>query len=124
ASLDKASRRNQAEVVAALLSSLSPQDRFQFAGCDVECIWTTEGPQVADKKNIAAAGVFLAKRRSLGWTDLDKAFGEVLQRATPGTHVIYVGDGIVTNVGADGVGFTQRVAQAATRKGVTCHTIA
>jgi hypothetical protein len=34
----------------------------------------------------------------LGWTDLDQAFAAVCGRvrATPGTQVIYIGDGVIT----------------------------
>ncbi len=124
ASMDKASRRNQAELIAALLGSLSPKDRFQLAACDVECTWASKESQPADEKNVAAARTFLDKRRSLGWTNLDQAFNEAIPRATPGTQIVYVGDGVVTRVGTTGLEFTQRAAAAAAGKDVSCHAIA
>ena len=39
---------------------------------------------------------FLAKRVSLGWTDLDKTFASVIARCEPSTRVVYVGDGTPT----------------------------
>ena len=38
---------------------------------------------------------------SLGWTNLDNAFASALKQSGPQTHVIYVGDGIVTNGDAE-----------------------
>src|SRR5439155_16534586 len=46
---------------------------------------------------------------SLGWTNLDIAFAEALRQCGPRTHVIYVGDGIVTAGDADPVAFTKRL---------------
>jgi Tfp pilus assembly protein PilF len=124
ASIDARSRKAQAEVLATLLASLTPKDTFQLAACDVDCIWTAEAPQAAEEKPIAAAHEFLAKRRSLGWTDLDKAFAAAIERAKSGTQIVYLGDGIVTSGDADGVAFSQRLTRLAGGKGVTLHAIA
>ena len=63
----------------------------------------------ADAKNIDAARQFLAKRVSLGWTDLDKAFAVGLRQGGPKTRIIYVGDGIPTTGDADPVAFAKRL---------------
>src|SRR5262249_46369510 len=46
---------------------------------------------------------------SLGWTNLDTAFAAALKQCGPKTHVIYVGDGIVTTGDADPVAFAKRL---------------
>ena len=67
-------------------------------------------PLQADDKNVTAARDFLAKRSSLGWTDLDTAFAAALEKCgARTTQVIYVGDGIVTTGDADPIAFTKRL---------------
>ncbi|MCE9526047.1 MAG: hypothetical protein K8R36_08335, partial [Planctomycetales bacterium] len=124
ASMDRASRKTQDEVLGALLGTLGPKDSFQLAVCDVDCIWASDKPQVADGKTIEAARNFLAKRRSMGWTDLDKAFAEALKRADGKTHVVYLGDGVVTTGDADGQAFAKRLVKMAEGKPATFHSIA
>ncbi len=109
ASMDAGQRAQQADVIAALLGSLTPKDTVNLAGCDVECDWVFEKPAAADAKNAAAIRQFLAQRTSLGWTDLDRAFASVLAQCGPETHVVYVGDGTVTTRDADPVAFGQRL---------------
>ncbi|MBC7854618.1 MAG: hypothetical protein IAF94_14395, partial [Pirellulaceae bacterium] len=116
ASMDRSSRKVQDEVLGALLGSLGPKDSFQLAACDVDCVWTAEKPQSAETKNIEAARTFLAKRRSMGWTDLDKAFAEALKRADGKTQFVYLGDGVVTTGDADGVAFSKRLLKMAEGK--------
>lgn len=123
ASLDRAARNTQAEFIAALLGSLSPKDTFNLAGCDVDCAWAFSQGVAADPKNIAAARAFLAKRRSLGWTDLDTTLAAALKRCKPGTQVVYVGDGIITTGDADPVGFAQRLRRLYSGAG-TFHAVA
>ena len=94
ASIDAGQRANQATFIGALLASLSPKDTFNLATCDMTCDWAFAQPLPADARNVSAARDFLAKRTSLGWTDLDVAFASALKRSSPNTHVIYVGDGI------------------------------
>jgi Vault protein inter-alpha-trypsin domain/von Willebrand factor type A domain len=135
ASMDRSSRKTQDEVLGALLGSLGPKDSFQLAACDVDCVWTADKPQPAEPKNIEAARTFLAKRRSMGWTDLDKAFAEAFQKCDGKTQVVYLGDGVVTTGDADGVAFSKRLLKLAEGKdphpgplpkgeGVTFHSIA
>ena len=122
-SMDRSLREVQDQFVAALLGSLGSKDTFRLAACDVECNWSSQERQVADQKNIAAARDFLAARRSLGWTDLDAAFKEVIEKAGPNTHVIYIGDGIVTTGNAEPADFANRLKQMYTGKG-TFHAVA
>jgi tetratricopeptide (TPR) repeat protein len=96
ASMDAASRKLQAEVVAAILSALGPKDHVNLATCDVDCDWAFAKPAPADEQNVERLRQFLAARVSLGWTNLDRALASALKQAGPRTQVIYIGDGIVT----------------------------
>jgi tetratricopeptide (TPR) repeat protein len=95
ASMDVASRKLQAEVVAAILSALGPKDRVNLATCDVDCDWAFARPAPADEQNVERLRQFLAARVSLGWTNLDRALASALKQAGPKTQVVYIGDGIV-----------------------------
>ena len=95
-SIDADGRRAQADFLAAVLQSLTAEDRFNLATCDVDCQWAFEGPRAASPENLQIALDVLAARGSLGWTDLDAAFRAAAKQADDTTHVIYVGDGIVT----------------------------
>ena len=109
ASIDPGQRATQATFIGALLASLSPQDGFNLATCDVTCDWAFARPVKADAANVGAARDFLAHRSSLGWTDLDVAVGAALKQSRVKTHVIYVGDGIVTTGDADPIAFAKRL---------------
>jgi hypothetical protein len=142
ASLGAAERRVQGELVAALLGSLAPEDKFNLAVCDVDCTWLFEVPQSAAAEPIAAARQQLAQRRSLGWTNLDRMAESLAGRIGQGTQVIYLGDGIVTAASRghlaprdaiplaeradhmDGPAFVQRLQQQVGGKGATFHAIA
>lgn len=124
ASMDRHQRQRQDAVLAALLGSLTARDSFNVAACDVTCDWLYERPIPADAQHAVEARDKLAKRPSLGWTDLDKAFATALAAAGPGTHVVYVGDGVVTARDADPVAFVKRLKQMAEGKAVTCHAVA
>ncbi|MDZ7620557.1 MAG: VIT and VWA domain-containing protein, partial [Patescibacteria group bacterium] len=125
ASLDAASRRAQAELVAALLGSLGPRDRFNLAGFDVACDWAFDGPVPADEKNRAAASEFLDSRVSLGWTDLDRAIDSALKQCGPKTHVVYIGDGIPVTAATDPVAAAGRLRRLyeASGGGATFHAV-
>ena len=124
ASMDAASRKTQAEVLAALLGSLSPKDTFNVAMCDVDCTWVFDEPQQAEEKSIASAREKLATRRSLGWTNLDRAFASVAEKVKQGTQVVYLGDGVVTTGDMDGPAFVQRLTRLVGGKGATLHAVA
>lgn len=112
ASMDSDSRKKQGELVAAILSSLGPKDKFNLAVCDVDCHWLFEDTveaSVVNGKAITKARRWLSDRTSLGWTDLDKAFASIAERAKSGSHVIYIGDGIVTSGDADPQAFASRI---------------
>ncbi|MBN1908767.1 MAG: VWA domain-containing protein, partial [Pirellulales bacterium] len=125
-SMDPQSRVRQAELVAALLGSLSPRDRVNLATCDVECRWAFETAQPVDDKTVAAARDFLDKRGSLGWTDLDRAFSSAMKQAEQvkgNVQLIYLGDGIVTGKDSDPVRFADRLKKLAQGKKVTGHAV-
>ena len=161
ASMDSEKRKQQAEFVATVLSSLGADDRFQLAACDVGVEWFTSplasalrgeglgvrglsGKQTPDDKakaaektphpnplpaepgrgdkaeeigiaptaeNVAAAKDFLAKRVSLGWTNLDRAFAEVIKKSAADAQVIYIGDGIVSAGDTDPARFVARLGR-------------
>ena len=124
ASMDKSSRARQAEVIAALLGSLAPKDKFNLAVCDVDCIWALEKSTEATAEPIAKARDLLEKRRSLGWTNLQRGWESALQKAGDGTHIIYIGDGVITRGTADSAGNLQAIKSAAVGKNVIGHAIA
>jgi len=109
ASMDADQRTAQLAFVSALLASLTPRDTVNLASCDVDCDWVFEKAVPADARNVAAVRQSLARRTSLGWTDLDRAFASALAQCEPDTQVVYVGDGIITTGDADAVAFTKRL---------------
>jgi Flp pilus assembly protein TadD len=117
ASLDAGSRAAQAELIGALLGSLTPADTINLACTDVECDWAFEKPLPAEAKNVEAARKFLADRVSLGWTDLDKAFASAISRCGPKTRVVYIGDGTPTTGDADPTAFAIRLRRMYEKKG-------
>ena len=131
-SMDASSRKNQEQFVASLLSSLTPDDRFNLATCDVGCEWAFRSSQPANDENTAAGRDFLTQRVSLGWTDLDRAFASALERcdqegqtsSSPGpTHVIYVGDGVVNTINAAPMAFSKRLRMLCEGKDVAFHAV-
>ncbi|MHC4400407.1 MAG: VIT domain-containing protein [Planctomycetota bacterium] len=123
ASIDADGRKAQAELVASLLASLGPDDRFNLAACDVECDWALEQPGPPTEENVAAARELLARRVSLGWTDLDKAFASALHRSRANTHVVYVGDGAATGHDVDPVAFSKRLRRLYQGKSAALHAV-
>jgi hypothetical protein len=123
ASMDKGQRQRQDAFLAALLGSLTPTDTFNLAACDVNCDWVFEQAQPATFANIQATRQMLEQRVSLGWTDLDKAFGSAMRQAGPNTHVIYIGDGIITTGDADPMAFTKRLKRMYEGKAGTFHAV-
>lgn len=111
ASMDSEKRRQQAEFVASVLSSLGPDDRFLLGTADVGTVWASTEPLAPSADNVAKAKSFLDERVSLGWTNLDRAFGEALKQAPAGAQVIYIGDGIVSAGDTDAAAFVQRLGQ-------------
>ncbi len=81
ASMDAEKRKQQAEFVATVLSSLGEKDRFMLAAADVETIWPSPEAMAATQENITKAREFLDDRVSLGWTNLDQAFAAALKKA-------------------------------------------
>lgn len=107
-SIDTASRARQAEFVSAMLNSLAPQDRYNIAVCDVDCHWLFEDFQESNEKTRAQTSAWLDKRVSLGWTNLDNMAQSVRQKIGKHTHVVYIGDGVVTSRDANPQAFAQR----------------
>jgi len=123
ASMDATTRRLQAELIASLLGSLTPEDKINLATCDVDCRWAFKEPMPADTKQIEAARELLAERTSLGWTDLDKAFSSAFEQCETATHVIYIGDGMVTTGDADPVAFGKRLRRLGEGRPGTFHAV-
>lgn len=110
-SMDQEKRRQQAEFVGTVLTSLGDDDRFQLACADVGTAWVAAEPMSASVENIAKARAFLENRISLGWTNLDRAFADVIQKSPADAQVIYIGDGIVSAGTTDPAAFVQRLRQ-------------
>ncbi|WP_020476056.1 VIT domain-containing protein [Zavarzinella formosa] len=124
ASMDRSQRTTQNAVLASLLGALTPKDTVNVAACDVNCDWIFEKPVPASPASVAAIQQSLAKRTSLGWTDLDKAFASAIAMSEPGTQVVYVGDGIITTGDADPVAFAKRLHRLYEGKNGTFHAVA
>ncbi len=136
ASIDAGQRATQATFIGSLLAALTPKDTFNLATCDVTCDWAFPKATTAEGDHVTAAREFLAKRASLGWTDLDATFAAALKvvarspdakvvarSPARATHVIYVGDGIVTAGDADPVAFTKRLRRLYHGHGATFHAV-
>jgi Flp pilus assembly protein TadD len=111
ASMDSEKRKQQAEFVATLLSSLGEKDHFWLAAADVSTDWASKEPLAATSENMAKARDFLDHRLSLGWTNLEQGFEAVGKKAHDGAQVIYIGDGIVTAGRADPVNFVNKLGR-------------
>jgi len=122
-SMDATARQRQEAFLAALISSLGKNDTIKVAACDVGCTWMDEKPAAGGEAALARVREFLSARHSLGWSDLEKAFAQAIAKAGPQTHVIYLGDGIVTAGDGDPVGFARKLKQMYTGKG-TFHAVA
>lgn len=125
ASMDSEKRKQQEEFVAALMTALGPKDKFNLAVCDVDCQWMHKETTTLDPAGIDKARKWLEDRISLGWTDLDVMTESVLKQLGQDTHVIYVGDGIVTAHNADPQEFVNRLKRLTDNKRAgTFHAIA
>ena len=96
ASMDSQQRKLQQQFVSTMLSALGQDDRFDIAVCDVDCGWLHDEMIPPTEQNVGEALNWLRDRLSLGWTDLDRMMESVVQRIGDQTHVIYIGDGMVT----------------------------
>ncbi|MEZ5989724.1 MAG: VIT domain-containing protein [Planctomycetota bacterium] len=123
ASMSAADREVQREALAALLTMLGDKDRFRLMACDWDARWFSAEALPATDENAARALAWLDGLTSLGWTDLDRAFGEVFAKAGDGATVLYLGDGIGTSGDGDPVALARRLEKAASGKRVTCHAI-
>jgi len=128
ASMDREQRKTQDRFIAHLLGSLGSKDRFRLACLDAECTWYAPeaGAQAATDETIGDVRDFLARRVSLGWTDLRKTLSEVLARAGERTQVIYVGDCIDTSGDADPVATANAIKRIYTDSdaSATVHAVA
>ena len=109
ASMDSEKRTQQAEFVSTVLASLGEQDRFLLAAADVGTVWAFAEPVAANAENIAKARVFLDERLSLGWTNLDRAFDDLLKKSPAESHIVYIGDGVVSSGDTDPAAFVKRL---------------
>lgn len=111
-SMDSNQRTQQQQFVASVLSSLGDKDSFSIAYCDVDTQWQNPSAVQPSEETTEAAMKWLEERRSLGWTDLDRMTQSVMKRIpqdSADTHVIYIGDGIVTARDADPQEFANRI---------------
>lgn len=122
-SMDEQSRQKQSQFLRSILACLTKGDRFNLATCDATCDWVFADSQDATDDKAAKAVQFLDQRASLGWTDLDAAFASALAKCGRATHVIYVGDGVVTTGDADPVAFAKRLQRMCDGKGKSFHAV-
>jgi len=108
-SIDRAKRKQQAEFVATVLSSLGEKDRFLLGAADVDVVWATPEPIAPGNSALITVRDFLEKRVSLGWTNLDRTFEAALAKAPAGAHIVYIGDGIQTSGDRDAPAFVRRL---------------
>jgi Flp pilus assembly protein TadD len=111
ASMDSEKRKQQAELVASLLASLGEKDRFNLVAADVGTAWAFPESVTATGENSGKAQAFLENRLSLGWTNLERAFDDVLKKSPAGASVIYIGDGIVSSGDNDPSSFVKRLGR-------------
>lgn len=109
ASMDSEKRKQQNEFITTVLASLGKDDRFQLAACDVGTTWAVTEPTTPSEAALANVRQFLDERLSLGWTNLDRAFQDVIAKAPTDAHVIYIGDGIVSSGDTDATNFVKRL---------------
>lgn len=127
-SMHATARANQDALIAGLLGSLGENDSFDLATCDTEVHWFNVEKFAGTRDDYAElARGFVANRNSLGWTDLDRVFLEALKvTEAPNTHVVYIGDGVLTTGDADPVAFANRLKRryAEQKSHATFHAIA
>jgi tetratricopeptide (TPR) repeat protein len=125
ASIDASQRKTQDALLAGLLGALTPRDRFNLATLDVTTDWAFAQPQPADPASTDRARMFLARRTSLGWTDLERAFAAALGQCSPRTHVVYLGDGVGTAGDPDPAALARKLRQVYEQAGGrgTCHAV-
>ena len=127
ASIDKQQRSQQGAFVDALLGSLTARDTFNLACFDVETDWAFAQQQSTDAKTISLAQTMLNGRRSMGWTDFEKAFSSAQKQAAqiPGTIILYLGDGIpAMSWGHDPKVLVDRLKSMVSRDKAPVHAVA
>ncbi|MBL8813852.1 MAG: hypothetical protein JNM43_27030, partial [Planctomycetaceae bacterium] len=125
-SMDKFARRQQHELVAALLGSLAESDRVRVACVDTDCDWILKDALPVTEEVRTKIVKRLEDRRSLGWSNLGVGFEEIFKATSPDTQVVYIGDGTVvaqdSQAGASFASWLNRVAKI--QKVPACHAIA
>ncbi|MFO0822048.1 MAG: VIT domain-containing protein [Gemmataceae bacterium] len=124
ASMDAGQRAAQNAVFASIFAALTPRDTVNLAAFDVNTDWVFPKPVPATPVNLNSIQQMLVKRTSLGWTNLEAAFASVMKQVEPGTHVVYVGDGITTVGDADPVALSKRLQRLHDGKPGTFHSVA
>ena len=122
-SANEGARANQAAFLKSLLAMLGDKDTFRLMAFDVEPVWLEAERLPATDEHTARALDALGARRSLGWSDLDKAFAEALAKSDANTTVVFLGDGIGTTGDADPVALADRLRRLED-KGATVHAVA
>ena len=89
-------RRIQLRALDALVATLGERDRLRVATVDTEVRWYEPdvSRNAADRRRGAIE--FVEARIPLGWSRLQEGFREAFDRLDENTHLVYLGDGIVT----------------------------
>ena len=94
-SMDPVARSQQADLLAALLGSLSPAGQLRLACCDAEVRWLVREAVSVDDDLRQSLVTSVRERRSLGWSNLKPAFEQAVALAQDNTQIIYIGDATV-----------------------------
>ena len=96
-SMEGPPRKAQLAFLEALLAELADGDTFQVLTGDtkVAAAFPQRVPNTAGNREQAMA--FVEARTPLGWSDVGLALAEAFERSRNGTHVVYLGDGVVTH---------------------------
>lgn len=124
ASMSDAQREARDAFVSGLLSLLGEKDRFNLVACDIAIRTYAAGPVPVSEHHKQAASDWLSAIPALGWTDLDRAFEDVLKLVGPNTRVIYVGDGAHTAHDGDNQALARRLSALKVPAGASFHAVA
>ena len=121
-SMDEGARRSQDRFLTALAQVLGEKDRVRLLAYDVEPVWIAKDPVAADSDDWADALHQLRQRRSLGWSDIDKAMQAAAGAVAKDGFVLYLGDGVGTTGDADPQALADRLRNA--HDGLVVHAVA
>jgi hypothetical protein len=91
--------------VAGLFTALTPRDTIGLAGCDARLRLGLRKPAAAEPKNPGRHPYVSRQAAVAGLDEPRRRLRVGLQAVGPKTHIVYIGDGIVTTGDARPDGF-------------------